>query len=143
MQKFDADGRHLATFGSSGTGDGQFVRPSSVDTDEDGNIYVADWGNERVQVLGPDGSFLAKFRGESTLSKWAKEYFISNQDELRERENADMEPQAAFSPDDLPRDESATIEKYFWGPASVKVDLQGRVYVTETCRHRVQVYQRG
>ena len=143
IQKFDAGGMHLATFGSSGHGDGQFTRPSSVDTDDDGNIYVADWGNERVQVLAPDGSFLAKFRGDSGLSKWAEDYFTSNQSELEERQKADMAPDVDFAPGDLARDQAAATEKYFWGLASDRVDSQGRVYVTETCRHRVQVYQRG
>ena len=144
VQKFDADGRHLATFGSSGHGDGQFKRPSSVDTDREGNVYVADWGNERVQVLAPDGAFLAKFRGDSGLSKWAEDYFTSNQSELEERQKADMAPDVDFPLDeDLARNQAATIEKYFWGPAAARVDSQGRVYVAETCRHRVQVYRRA
>jgi DNA-binding beta-propeller fold protein YncE len=143
IQKFDAGGKHLASFGSSGQGDGQFLRPSAVDTDGEGNIYVADWGNERVQVLGPSGRFQAKFRGESTLSKWAQDYFIANQGELKERQKANMEPHLDLPPDDQARHQSAATEKYFWGPASVKVDQQGRVFVVETCRHRVQVYQRG
>ena len=142
VQKFDAAGRHLATYGSSGTGDGRFLRPSSVDTDEYGNIYVADWGNERVQVLGPDGGFIAELRGEATLSRWAEEYFSANLDELEERQKADMEPKVDFPPEDLARNQAASIEKYFWGPVSVKVDPQGRIYITETCRHRIQIYQR-
>ena len=33
-------------------------------------------------------------------------------------------------------------EPYFWGPVSVKQDGIRRLYVTETSRHRVQIYQR-
>ena len=142
IQKFNSAGNHLVSWGISGGGDGEFLRPSGVDVDTDGNIYVADWGNERVQVLGPDGRFLAKFRGESVLSSWAKDYFISNQDELEEREKANMEPELDLPATDFTRNESAHIEKLFWGPASVKVDSQGRVYVVESCRHRIQVYQK-
>jgi hypothetical protein len=38
---------------------------------------------------------------------------------------------------------STQIEQYFWGPASVNLDREGRLYVTESARHRVQVYEGG
>jgi DNA-binding beta-propeller fold protein YncE len=140
IQKFDAEGRFLAAYGPSGRGDGEFRRPAGVTIDGEGNIYIADWGNERVQVLAPDGSFRAKFRGEAGLSKWGESYFIANQDELEERQKADLEPELNLSPSDDLCQESASIEKFFWGPTAVKVDDQGRVYVVDSCRHRIQVY---
>jgi DNA-binding beta-propeller fold protein YncE len=142
IQKFDPEGKFLASYGTSGRGDGEFARPSGVAVDAEGNIYVADWGNERVQVLGPDGHFLAKFRGQAGLSKWGESYFIANQDELEERQKANLEPELSLSPADDLREESASIEKFFWGPIAVKVDDQGRFYVVESCRHRIQVYRK-
>ncbi|MGH8065256.1 MAG: NHL repeat-containing protein [Candidatus Entotheonellia bacterium] len=142
LEKFDAQGRFLASYGATGRGDGEFSRPAGVAVDAEGNIYVADWGNERVQVLGPDGSFLAKLRGEAGLSKWGESYFISNQDELEERQKANLEPKLNLSPTDDLREESASIEKVFWGPIAVKVDDQGRLYVVESCRHRIQIYRK-
>jgi DNA-binding beta-propeller fold protein YncE len=142
VQKFDAGGRFVASHGTSGRGDGEFQRPAGAAIDAEGNIYVADWGNERVQVLAPDGSFLAKFRGEAGLSKWGESYFIANQDELEERQKADLEPKLHLSPGDDLRQESASIEKFFWGPTAVKVDDHGRVYVVDSCRHRIQVYRK-
>jgi DNA-binding beta-propeller fold protein YncE len=143
IQKFDAQGKFLAGYGASGRGDGQFSRPTGVAVDADGNIYVADWGNERVQMLAPDGSFLAKFRGEAGLSKWGESYFIANQDELEERQRANLEPELNLSSTDELREESASIEKFFWGPVAVKVDDQGRVFVVESCRHRIQIYRKA
>jgi DNA-binding beta-propeller fold protein YncE len=142
LQKFDAQGKFLASFGASGRGDGQFSRPAGVAVDAEGIIYVADWGNERVQVLSPDGGFLAKLRGESGVSKWGESYFIANQDERQERQKADLEPDLNLSPNDDLREESASIEKFFWGPTAVKIDDQGRLYVVESCRHRIQVYRK-
>ena len=142
IQKFGSDGNHLATWGESGDGDREFHRPSGVAVDADGNVFIADWGNERVQMLDPEGRFLDKFRGESGVSKWGDDYFVSNRDELEERRKADMEPELDLSPRDSYREESASVEKLFWGPTSVKVDAQGRVYVVESCRHRIQVYRR-
>ncbi len=143
IQKFDAQGTFLASWGAPGTGEGEFHRPSSVAVDEEGLIYVTDWGNERVQVLGADGQFLALFRGEAGLSSWAEDYFISNQDELEERLRADLQPEVELLPSDEIREESASIEKLFWGPVAVKVDAQGRIYIVESCRHRIQVYQKA
>ena len=143
MQRFDADGRHTATYGAPGDADGEFSRPAGVATDSDGNVYVADWGNERVQVLRPDGGFLAKLHGESGISKWGQEYFKANAEELHERQKSDMEPELAPVARGSSREESANIEKLFWGPTAVKVDDEGRLYVVESCRFRIQVYQRS
>ena len=143
IQKFDADGKHLATWGKSGTGDGEFRRPSGVAVDKDGDICVADWGNERVQVLTPDGSFIAKLRGESGLSKWAENHvrYVENYEE--ERQKADLEPKLELPPsDDLLRQESAKIEKFFLGPTAVKVDAKGMLYIADSGRHRIQVYRK-
>ncbi len=139
IQKFSAEGRFLASFGSPGRGDGQFHRPSSVAVDGDGYIYVADWGNHRVQVLAPDGTFVLKLRGQATLSPWAVEYLRANQDELEAR--ALFNPYVQVDTDD-PYEVSARTEPYFWGPISVKLDRQGRLYVLESNRHRFQVYRR-
>ena len=140
--RFSPEGKFVANYGTSGRGDGEFLRPSSVAVDREGYIYVADWGNERVQVLDPDGGFVMKLRGEATLSKWAQEFLDANPDEAIPRAKADLEPELEFAGDD-PHEQSTHIEKYFWGVASVTLDGAGRLYATETNRHRVQVYQRG
>ena len=141
IQKFDSDGKYLSTFGSSGSGDGQFDRPTGVAVDADGYIYVADWTNERVQVLGPDGSFIAKLRGDSIVSKWGMDYFVGTPEELEARNQADLDVSEWVATN--PAEESATREKLFWGPISVKVDAKGRLFVVESCRFRIQVYQKG
>ncbi len=143
IQKFDAQGAHLASWGTPGSGEGEFHRPSGVAVDAEGLIYVADWGNERVQILDPDGHCLTMLRGDSDVSQWGQDYFISNQDELEERHNADLEPELDLLPSDGPREESASIEKLFWGPTAVKIDAEGRLYVVDSCRHRIQVYHKS
>ncbi len=34
--------------------------------DASGNVYVADFGNDRVQKFGPDGAFITKWGSEGT-----------------------------------------------------------------------------
>ena len=142
IKKFSSQGEGLAVFGSPGRGDGEFTRPSSVAVDQDGYIYVADWGNERVQVLDSYGGFVTKVRGQATLSEWAENFLSVNGEEAAARATADLEMDIEFVVDD-PHEESSHIEKLFWSPVSVKLDSQGRLYVTETSRHRVQVYRRS
>jgi DNA-binding beta-propeller fold protein YncE len=142
VQKFDPSGRYLAQWGSSGDGEGQFKRPSGLAVDPDGNIYVCDWGNERVQVLSPSGQVLACFRGDSVTSTWASSYFEANPDEGAARLAADLEPQ--INPrSDHHRETSANVEKLLWGPTSVKLDGQGRIYIVDSLRHRLQIYRLG
>jgi len=141
IKKYSPNGNLLSKFGSFGKEDGQFRNPSSVAVDSTGYIYVADWGNERVQILDTKGSFLTKLRGEATLSVWGKEYLDSNYEEAEPRSRSNLEPGTAMFGGD-PHEESAHIEKYFWGPTSIKIDREDRLYVTESNRHRVQIYEK-
>jgi prepilin-type N-terminal cleavage/methylation domain-containing protein len=47
VQKFDASGNYLSQFGSSGSGNGQFTNPIGIGVN--GNIYVVDLGDKRVE----------------------------------------------------------------------------------------------
>jgi streptogramin lyase len=142
VQKFSPEGQFMASFGESGTGDGQFHRPSAVAVDAQGYVYVADWGNERVQVFDARGVFQLQLRGQATLSKWASDYLNVNPDEQRTREMSNLIPDL---PPHLntPHHISSQTEPYFWGPVSVRLDGHGRLFVTESNRHRFQVYQRS
>ena len=51
----------LTTWGSLGTGDGQFNLPTGVALDGAGNVYVADTFNHRIQMFDPNGNFLLKW----------------------------------------------------------------------------------
>ena len=48
----------MMEFGSYGTGKRQLNRPSDVAVDPDGDVYVCDWANHRVQVFDPDGKIV-------------------------------------------------------------------------------------
>jgi DNA-binding beta-propeller fold protein YncE len=60
--KFSSDGQVLASWGSEGSGDGQFRALSSVAVDPINNkVYVADPVNSRIQVFDSNGKFLSKW----------------------------------------------------------------------------------
>ena len=56
VQVFDLDGHFKFTFGSSGSGPGQFGEPKQIAFDRQGNVLVADRLNNRVQVFDPKGN---------------------------------------------------------------------------------------
>jgi len=51
----------------SGTGDGQFNKPSGVTVAPDSRVIVADTGNNRIQVFEADGTFVRKWGSTGTL----------------------------------------------------------------------------
>jgi DNA-binding beta-propeller fold protein YncE len=61
VAKVDKDGNWLKSWGDRGKGPGQFNTPHSIATDANGNVYVADRGNHRIQVFDGDGKFLRQF----------------------------------------------------------------------------------
>ena len=102
-------------------------RSAGISIDRDVHIIVADWGNERVQILRPDGTHLATLLGDASLPKWARDFIEASPDVAAKRQSAT----------------GLEAEKRFWGAVSVRVDDIGRLYVAEHSRHRIQVYERS
>ena len=62
------DGSWLGQWGSKGTkdqphGPSEFAAAHGIAIDPRGRVYVADRGNKRIQVFGPDGGFIAQWSG--------------------------------------------------------------------------------
>ncbi|EEG77735.1 6-bladed beta-propeller [Dethiobacter alkaliphilus] len=56
---FDINSEELInTIGSEGTGEGELMFPNDLTFGPDGNLYVSDTGNNRIQVYDPQGSFI-------------------------------------------------------------------------------------
>jgi len=87
---------------------------------------VADWLNNRLQVFDADGTFVTARTGDATVSKWGKEKLDANAEMWQERERA----------------WGLEREKDFWGPTGVCVDDEGRIFVCESARNRIQVYRK-
>lgn len=68
IQKFDSSGNLLTQWGGSGSGDGQFSWPTGVATDTSGDVYVADSGNNRIQMFSSSGAFIIGFGTAEHLS---------------------------------------------------------------------------
>jgi hypothetical protein len=61
--KFDKNGKSVGAVGKQGRNDLEFNTPHSIATDFQGNVYVGDRGNSRVQVLNNDLTLKAILSG--------------------------------------------------------------------------------
>lgn len=52
---------YIGEFGENGEGDGEFIWPSSVALDAQGNVYVSDEWLNRISIFDKDGKFLSKW----------------------------------------------------------------------------------
>ncbi len=127
IQKFTSDGEFVSSFGESGEGDGQFNRPNGIAVDSDGDIYVCDWMNDRVQVFDQSGSYKDVLIGHSGMSKWGRTFLDAN---------PDIESKLELAAQNI------ELKQRFYRPVSVHVDEDGKVYVADCYRHRVQIYQK-
>lgn len=67
IQKFDKNGKYLATIGRQGQGPGEFYLPASLEIDEKGNLYVSDPNQQRFIILTPEGREMKTIRLEENM----------------------------------------------------------------------------
>ena len=129
LQKFDGDGNHIWTIGSSGDELGQFNRPAGVSVDRHGDVYVADRGNHRVQQFDVTGRYVDRFIGEAVLSKSGRIYILSSTTVLRNRESAELE-----------------VTRRLRGPTAVRFHNDPKrgdlMYISDFGCHRIQVFRK-
>ena len=61
VHKFSPEGQHLLSWGSRGTGPGQFSTPHGIWVDSHDRVYVADRENNRVQIFDTEGRFISEW----------------------------------------------------------------------------------
>ncbi len=136
--------QHNATFGSHGSGDGQFNDTSGVAVDGAGNVYVADTGNHRVQVFDSSRNHSASFgsygRGDGQFSD-PRGVAVDGAGNVYVADTGNHRVQV-FDPN---WNHSGTIgpgrgDGRFYHPHGVAVDGAGNVYVADTYNSRVQVF---
>ena len=65
---WEPDGTYIGYFGEYGWDDGQFRSPHGLAMDSQGRLFVADRGNNRIQIFTPDGNWLDTWYQFSRIS---------------------------------------------------------------------------
>jgi hypothetical protein len=66
VAKYDRTGKWVKNWGSRGSGQGQFNIVHGIAIDAQGNVYVGDEGNKRIQVFDTEGTFKTQFTNVGT-----------------------------------------------------------------------------
>ena len=96
IAKFDKDGKFLKSWGSRGSETGKFNRLTSLATDKQGDVYVADRGNKRIQVFDSNGDFKSQITNVGSpwaicISPGAHQYlYSSNSNEVNSMDNGEI-----------------------------------------------------
>ena len=66
VAKYEPSGRYIKSWGQRGTAPGEFNIVHGIAIDAQGNVYVGDEGNRRVQVFDAEGTFKTQFQNVGT-----------------------------------------------------------------------------
>ncbi|MCJ7621474.1 MAG: PQQ-binding-like beta-propeller repeat protein, partial [Anaerolineae bacterium] len=129
----------VMVIGQRGDGEGQFQSPQGLALDAQGNVYVADRGNRRVQVFDPQGGFLmaiadARFTGPRyvALDEGGRIY-VSDASERVDVFNGRGDPLQSFG-------QAGSLPSQFSQIADLVVDAAGDLYVVDSGNARVQKF---
>jgi DNA-binding beta-propeller fold protein YncE len=125
---------------------GTFLFPTNVAVDRQGNIYVADTGNYRVQVLDPAGKFLRAFGAQGDAPGEfirPKGIAVDSQGHIYVAD-AEFNNFQIFTPEGHPLLAVGALGSepgQFALVAGLYIDSEDQIYTTEMYRGRVQVFQ--
>ena len=135
---------YVLKWGSPGTGSGQFNQPVGVAIDSNGNVYVTDMGNDRVQVFNNLGVWQYSFGSTgSAPGQFRRPYGISiNVNDLYVVDTGNHRIQkftlaGSFMLQWGSQGDSAGL---FQRPRGVAADGAGNVFVTDDSLDRVQKF---
>jgi tripartite motif-containing protein 71 len=138
----------LMSGGGPGTGKGQFQTPRDISVDNEGNIYVVDSRNHRIQKFSATGSF---------IMAWGKDG--EKKGEMHEPCGMDIGPDGniylidtwwnrykgrieVFDPNGKFLRELGT-EKGMFGPRDLAVDTDGNIYVADTGGCKIEKFDKN
>jgi DNA-binding beta-propeller fold protein YncE len=142
----------LNEFNLPGNADGQFSFPRNVAVGPDGDIFVADSGNHRIQVFDPQGNFVTTWGefGEAPgqfNEPWGiavDDRFVYVADTWNYRIQKftyDGRLLGVFGQNGSPFEDDPGLG-LFYGPRDIALVDDGRLAITDTGNHRLQLMDR-
>lgn len=146
---YDAgDGHYVRTIGKRGIGAGEFNLPLQASTAPDGNLYVVDSGNFRIEIFSPDGRYLDSFgsvgRAPGQFAR-AKGITVDKEGKIYVVDTAFgnvqiFDPQKRLLMFIGERGEAGYPGKFML-PAGIDVDADGRIYMVDQFFRKVDVFR--
>ena len=140
------DGMKIQSFGSKGSGNGEFNFPRGIAQDKEGNIYVTESGSSRIQKFTSGGEFISRVgkRGHGllefdgpfgiTFNTVSGKLYVCDTDCHRIQVlNTDLTLRSTFG-------SQGNGNGQFQRPVGSACDNTGNVYVAECNNHRIQVF---
>jgi DNA-binding beta-propeller fold protein YncE len=137
------DWTFLTEWGGKGSKDGQFNEPSGISTDKDGNVYVADAWNGRIQKFSDTGKFILEIGGQKAgfysprnvmVNKFGIVYVADTGTSRIHRFDTDGNRV------DNPAGGSGKAPGKFMEDFGIALDSKGRIYVADAGNRRIQVF---
>jgi streptogramin lyase len=132
-------------FGSYGSGNGQFISPTTIAVDAQGDLYVADYGNERVEKFSASGEYMTQWGGHGSGNGQfdVVGVVVAGPDGhiyVSDWNNGRVE---AFEPDGTyltSWGSSGSADGQLFHPLGVAVDTNGDVFVADQGNSRIVVF---
>lgn len=143
IQYFDADGNYLGQFGSLGTGSGQFNRPRGIAASSDGNLWIADTNNNRVEKYTPAGVRVSGIGGSGVFdhpsgiaeSADGRYLYVSNAGSSSEIAVMDISGPVPLRAGSIQDVTSSTDHLNL--PLDIALDASGNLWVADSENHRL------
>jgi len=135
------------SFGTRGAGQGDFKMPRGIAVDSNGNIYVVDTDNHRIQKFSPGGKWLTSWGGKGSGQGQLRNPYGIAIDEADHIYVADTNNNRIqiFRPDGTwiaAWGKMGYGKGQFLSPQGIGIDASGNVYVLDSANNRVQKFQK-
>jgi len=146
VRRFDAARNPLGTFGSAGSGPGQFLSPTHIVCDTQGNVYVSDGPAGRVQKFNSTGALLQEWDlpvGPQTPSAAGVFVDAANRVFVTDAGNRKVVVFSSSGSVLTSWGETGSGPGQLLAPGAIAVDAVGIVYVADLATLRVQKFLIG